>query len=82
VRVEEEEAEEEGSGVCRLAPVCIGMERERPMGAERGGKNLKGEAGAVVYIWFTEFGREAGEAENKGEKPNKSRRSSYRRESI
>jgi hypothetical protein len=52
---------------------------ERPIGRER--REPEGESGAVVYIWFSGFGREAGEAEEKWEKPTRSTRIGCRRES-
>jgi hypothetical protein len=65
-----------------VAPVGVGVERDRL--GERGGshkKNLEGESGVVVYICFSEFGREARETEKKREKPIRSTRIACRRES-
>jgi len=62
-QVREGGREEEGRRCHRspLAPGVVGpvrvgrkSERERRDG-ERSGKNLQGEAGAVVYIWFSGF---------------------------
>jgi hypothetical protein len=44
--------------------------------------NLEGEAGAIVYIWFSGFAREEGEEEEKREKPTRSTRIGHRRESA
>jgi len=44
--------------------------------------NLEGEAGAIVYIWFSGFAREEGEEEEKREKPTRSSRIGHRRESA
>jgi hypothetical protein len=58
------EEEEEHDHRCRVplvagavAPVRVGMESERLMGGRerREQMNLEGEAGAVVYIWFSAF---------------------------
>ena len=66
-----EEEEEEGRR-CRRTPVApVAVFASGWRGRERGGKNLEEESGAVVYIWFSGFVREA---EDNGEKLTRNKR--------